>query len=220
MKELAFEDFRILQNPPKTPIQNNNDFSDTVSLNTLRFHKSIPGYEETPLVSLDSAAKKNGVAAILVKDESKRFGLNAFKGLGGSYAMFRILCKLFNLDNNLADYGTFQHPDIRQKCKNIVFATATDGNHGKGISWASKIFGCKARVFMPSGTLEVRRKAIEAAGNAKAEITDFNYDQTVDYTAKLARENGWMRSRRDRPCHIPPGDHQLAKAADCVLPDH
>lgn len=192
MKELVFEDFRILQNPHKTSIHNNNDFSDTVSLNTLRFHKSIPGYKETPLVSLDSTAKKNGVAAILVKDESERFGLKAFKGLGGSYAMFRIMCRLFNLDSNRADYSIFQQPEIQQKCESIVFATATDGNHGKGVSWASKIFGCKARVFMPSGTLEVRRKAIEDAGNAKAEITDFNYDQTVDYVAKLARENGWV----------------------------
>mgnify|MGYP000128618367 FL=1 len=56
-----------------------------------RFHKTIPGYAPTPLVSLDHLAQKLGVAQVLVKDESRRFGLNAFKALGGSYAMARCL---------------------------------------------------------------------------------------------------------------------------------
>lgn len=56
-----------------------------------RFHKTIPGYVPTPLVSLDHLAQKLGVAQVLVKDESRRFGLNAFKALGGSYAMARCL---------------------------------------------------------------------------------------------------------------------------------
>lgn len=47
-----------------------------------RFHKTIPGYAPTPLVSLDHLAQKLGVAQVLVKDESRRFGLNAFKALG------------------------------------------------------------------------------------------------------------------------------------------
>ena len=192
MKELAFGDLCVLQNPRKVSIHDNNNFSDAMALNAHRFHRSIPDYRETRLVSLEAAAKKNNVAAILVKDESERFGLNAFKGLGGSYAMFRILCRLFKLDSNHADYSTFQQSEIRQRCANIVFATATDGNHGKGVSWASKLFGCQAKVFMPSGTLEVRRAAIEAAGNATAEITGFNYDKTVNYTAELAVKNGWI----------------------------
>ena len=49
-----------------------------------RFHSSIPEYAPTPLVSLPSLAAKTGVASIHVKDESYRFGLDAFKVLGGS----------------------------------------------------------------------------------------------------------------------------------------
>ena len=45
----------------------------------LAFHKSIPGYEETLLVRLDALSKELGVSSIAVKDESPRFGLNAFK---------------------------------------------------------------------------------------------------------------------------------------------
>ncbi len=192
MKELSIPDICILQNTKKGACSENHTFSDATALNVHRFHKSIPYYKESTLFSLKSAAKQNHVTGILVKDESSRFGLNAFKGLGGSYAMFRILCRLFNLDCNSADYATLKTPEIREKCKDIIFATTTDGNHGKGVSWASKIFGCQAKIFMPAGTLEVRRKAIEAAGNASAEITEYNYDQTVRHTAELARKNGWI----------------------------
>jgi cation transport ATPase len=56
-----------------------------------RFHAGVPGYAATPLTALPGLAGKLGVAQVWVKDESKRFGLNAFKGLGGSYAVAREL---------------------------------------------------------------------------------------------------------------------------------
>ena len=52
-----------------------------------KFHKSFPMYEPTPLACLADTAKALGLGAIYVKDESYRFGLNAFKVLGGSYAI-------------------------------------------------------------------------------------------------------------------------------------
>ena len=69
------------------------EFSAFAAEQARRFHKTIPGYRETPLVSLSCAAGEYGIDSIFVKDESQRFGLKAFKGLGGSYAMFRILCE-------------------------------------------------------------------------------------------------------------------------------
>ena len=165
-------------------------FSPEKAENVIRFHKTIPDYEETTLASLKCAAEHYDVGAILVKDESTRFGLKAFKGLGGSYCMFRILCEMFSLDPMTADYTTFLREDLREKCRQIEFVTATDGNHGKGVSWAAKLFGCKARIFMPKGTVETRRKAIEAAGSGIAEITEWNYDETVRYAASFAQKNG------------------------------
>ena len=50
------------------------------------FHRTI-GNQETPLVRLSGLAEHLGVGQILLKDESPRFGLNAFKALGASYAM-------------------------------------------------------------------------------------------------------------------------------------
>ena len=58
-----------------------------------KFHQSIPGYKETPLVKLESFASELGTNSVFVKDESKRFNLNAFKVLGASYSL---ACQLVN----------------------------------------------------------------------------------------------------------------------------
>ena len=57
------------------------------------FHKSFPQYSVTPLQKLSTLASYLGVKGIYCKDESYRFGLNAFKVLGGSYAMGRYIAK-------------------------------------------------------------------------------------------------------------------------------
>ena len=46
------------------------------------FHGSFPQYSITPLAQLDGMAEYLGLAGVYVKDESYRFGLNAFKVLG------------------------------------------------------------------------------------------------------------------------------------------
>lgn len=75
--------------------------------------------------------------------------------------------------------------------KEVIFVTATDGNHGRGVAWASKLFGCKAYVYMPTGSVEARRKAIEDAGAEKAVISDLNYDKVVQYASRQTKEKGW-----------------------------
>ena len=156
-----------------------------------KFHKSIEGYEKTPLVKLDNLARKLGVKNIFVKDESYRYGLNAFKGLGGLYAIFRIVCDKLNLDPSSTTFEDLQSEEIKQKLKDIVFVTATDGNHGKGVAWAANKLGCKSVVFMPKGSVLARAKAIESMGNSTVTITDLNYDDAVRKASSLADEKGW-----------------------------
>ena len=136
-------------------------FDREAAENALRFHRSLRLYEETRLVSLQTAARELGVKAIYLKDESTRFGLKAFKGLGGSYAVFRILCDKLGMDYRTAVFSDFMTDEIREKCSEVIFVTATDGNHGKGVAWASKLFGCKAYVYMLAGSVEARRKERE-----------------------------------------------------------
>ena len=57
------------------------------------FHESFPQYSQTPLTKLPNMASYLGVKEVYVKDESYRFGLNAFKVLGGSFAMARYIAK-------------------------------------------------------------------------------------------------------------------------------
>ena len=191
MKEYRCDHFRFIGQQPVSET-GHPPFTVSGAREVLRFHQSLPDYRPTPLVSLQCAAAQHRVRSILVKDESHRFGLKAFKGLGGSYSMFRILCEKLGLDEAASDYKTFLRDDIRKACERMEFVTTTDGNHGKGVSWAAKLFGCKAHVFMPKGTVEARRRAIEEAGSATAEITALNYDQTVKYTASLAKQKGWI----------------------------
>lgn len=189
--EHFFDEFCVMENP--NPCRSGRlPYTEHDAETAMRFHRSLPGYQKTELVSLRYAAERFDVDSVFVKDESSRFGLKAFKGLGGSYCMFRILCEKLGLDETTADYSTFLREDIRKACAQIEFVTATDGNHGKGVSWAAGLFGCKAHVFMPGGSVEVRRQAIEDAGNAVAEITEMNYDETVQYAAFLAEKNGWI----------------------------
>ena len=73
-------------------------FSEKGAKEVLRFHRSLRSYRKTPLVRLRALASKLGVSVIFLNDESKRFGLNAFKGLGGTWAMFRSICEKLGLD--------------------------------------------------------------------------------------------------------------------------
>ncbi len=152
------------------------------------FHESLPGYRPTPLVKLSSLAKALGVKEIFIKDESKRFDLNAFKVLGASYAMARALMKELNLDSKKF---TFEEILLHSKrISHLTFVTATDGNHGRAVAWVANKFDCKAVVFMPKGTSKPRLRAIQDLG-AKASILDCNYDEAVDFAEQEAKKNNW-----------------------------
>ncbi len=164
-------------------------YSRSRTRNVLRLHRMIPAYEESPLYSLRDVAENLGIRAVYLKDESVRFGLKAFKGLGGIYAMFRMICRGLGLDPETASVDQIrQYPE---KLERMTFITTTDGNHGKGVSWAAGFFGCRAYVYMPAGTVEVRAEAIRQAGSARVEITKMKYDDCVAWTAQLAKEKGW-----------------------------
>lgn len=154
------------------------------------FHRAIDEYAVTPLVSLPALAEKLGISKVYVKDESKRFGLNAFKALGGTYAVARLICEKLGISIQNTNFEYFLRPEIQEKIKDMVFVTATDGNHGRGLAWAVNNLGCKSVVYMPKGSSETRLQAIIDAG-AKAEISDLNYDDAVRLANDNAKKYGW-----------------------------
>ena len=156
-----------------------------------RFHRSFPMYAPTPLAVLPETAKMLGIGEIYVKDESHRFGLNAFKVLGGSYAMGNILAKRLGKPLSKTGYDVLTAPETRNTLGDITFITATDGNHGRGVAWTANTLGQKSVVHMPKGSAEERLNNIRACG-AHADIIDGNYDDAVRLSRKEAEENGWV----------------------------
>ena len=158
----------------------------------MEFHRQVPGYAPTSLKSLPELAEKCGVKELLVKDESSRFGLNAFKGLGGIYAVARAAGRLLGLVPDRITFPELKKPEYREVLGRLTFATATDGNHGKGVAWAAGLLGCPAKVFMPRGSSPRRAQAIRDAGQAEVTITPWNYDDTVNYVSECAAKNVWV----------------------------
>lgn len=156
-----------------------------------RFHQSFPEYSVTPLRSLDNLAQLLGVAGIYLKDESYRFGLNAFKVLGGSYAMGKYLAQKLGRDMAEMDYHTLTSDETRRQLGEITFATTTDGNHGRGVAWTANRLKQKSVVYMPKGSSITRLENIRAEG-AEASIVDMNYDEAVRLTAENAQKYGWV----------------------------
>ena len=159
-------------------------YSFIATENIRNLHTSLKVYRETPLVELKNF---KGVRSIFIKDESQRFGLKAFKALGGVWAIYTVISRELGLNNPPLD----EIFNRRAELDKLTFITTTDGNHGKGVSWAAGMFGCKSYVYMPKGTVEIRAQAIRDAGSATVEITDLNYDDCVKFTAQLAEKNHW-----------------------------
>ncbi|MEA4956032.1 MAG: diaminopropionate ammonia-lyase [Pseudoflavonifractor sp.] len=149
------------------------------------FHSSFPQYSVTPLVRLNGMAAHLGLAGLSVKDESYRFGLNAFKVLGGSFAMARYIAQQMSRGISEMTYDYLTSGAFRKEFGQATFFTATDGNHGRGIAWAAKRLGQKAVVHMPKGSSQTRFDNIAKEG-AQVTIESVNYDDCVRIAAAEA----------------------------------
>ena len=149
------------------------------------FHGSFPQYSVTPLARLDGMAKYLGLGGLFVKNESYRFGLNAFKVLGGSFAMGRYIAKEMGRDVSEMTYDYLTGETFRKEFGQATFFTATDGNHGRGVAWAANKLGQKAVVHMPKGSTKPRFDNIAREG-AQVTIEEVNYDDCVRMAAAEA----------------------------------
>ncbi|MBW5421095.1 diaminopropionate ammonia-lyase [Streptomyces sp. BG9H] len=141
------------------------------------FHTALPDYAPTPLRELPALAAEFGVARVFVKDESARLGLPAFKALGASWAIHRILAEREN--------GTVADSARAPLC----LVTATDGNHGRAVARMARQLGQRAHVFVPEGVHPAAVAAIEGEG---AEVTAVagSYDAAVRGAADAAGAPG------------------------------
>lgn len=149
--------------------RNRSWHSQTPSKEITRFHQSLPGYAQTPLISLPTLAAELGVAHVYAKDESSRLGLPAFKALGASWAVNKAL-------------ATFAPG------KKLTIVTATDGNHGRAIAKFTRLAGQQALIFVPSGVHPDAIQAIRDEG-AEVHVLDAPYDDVVTAAAEAAQED-------------------------------
>lgn len=196
------------------------------------FHRRLPGYAPTPLRSLPGLARELGLGALLLKDESSRLGLPAFKILGASWATY---CAL--VDRLGAEPGWASLADLHEAfapLRPLALATATDGNHGRAVARAARWFGLDARIFVPRGTAAARIAAIESEG-ATVHVVDGSYDDAVACAAAEAgarclviSDTGW-EGYAEVPARVIEGystifdevdeelDRQRAPAVDLVM---
>jgi diaminopropionate ammonia-lyase len=125
----------------------------------LEFHRSLPGYQPTPLREVGGA---------LLKDESNRFGLPAFKILGASWAVERTLR---------------ERPDVHTLC------AASAGNHGRAVARAAGWRGLGCTIFLPGGALPARADAIASEG-AEVVRVDGAYEDAVAAAERMGEKPG------------------------------
>jgi diaminopropionate ammonia-lyase len=166
-------------------------FSQSQAKSVRKFHRSFPQYQPTPLVRLTNLAHRLSVSDIYVKDESKRFGLKAFKVLGATHAVAHVIAERIGVHENSLSFGLFESDSIQRELSRITLVTATDGNHGRAVAWAAQILGCRAVIYMPKGSALPRIEAIREHG-AAVQVIDGNYDDAVHIAAERAREHHWI----------------------------
>ncbi|MGB0675463.1 MAG: pyridoxal-phosphate dependent enzyme, partial [Candidatus Nanopelagicales bacterium] len=137
------------------------------SRQTLDFHRSLDRYAATPLMDLPALARDLNVGRVVAKDESSRLGLPAFKALGASWAIERIL------RTHAETSGT------------TTIVTATDGNHGRAVAHFARHFGHRSLIFIPDG---VHPSAVQAIQDEGADVREVggSYDDAVAAAASAA----------------------------------
>jgi len=136
------------------------------------FHARLPGYAPTPLIDLPDLAAELRVGQVLVKDESFRLGLAAFKVLGASWACAHVVAGVTGADLDLAS--------LRQAAqgRDLRLVAATDGNHGRAVARMARLLGLAATVFVPAVMTVTAHQAIASEG-AHVERVDGDYDASV-----------------------------------------
>ncbi len=184
-------DYSLNPRASDNPVWSDVDYNSFLSQDIGEFHRSVPGYSPTPLVRLPCLAHKIGVQSILVKDESHRFGLKAFKAMGATYAIYRFVKKVWeNRFGVRFDVENLYDPALLSQLNLRPFCAATDGNHGRAVAWFANKIGQRAVIYIPSCAVAARIDNIRKEG-AEVVVVDGDYDETLRRMARDAEEQGW-----------------------------
>jgi diaminopropionate ammonia-lyase len=150
---------------------------------TLAFHRGLPGYRPTPLVADPRLARELGVGRVFVKDESDRFGLPAFKTLGVSWAVSRLLEDLVGGDLPWGSWAELRA--AAAPAADHVLLSATAGNHGRALARVARWLGMPALILVPADASDAAVRNIDSEG-ATVRRAAGGYDAAVEDAAQLA----------------------------------
>ena len=153
--------------------------------------RSWDNYQPTKLLHLQALARRLGIRSLAYKDESTRFGIGSFKALGAAYAAQRLLASELSaklgLPVSLDDVRARTHASAASR---ITLVSASDGNHGRALAWASRRFGCRCVIYLHAKVSAGRQDAIESFG-AKVVRVAGDYDESVRRAKGDAAEHEW-----------------------------
>ncbi len=152
----------------------------------LELHRKLPGYAPTPLRESPALAARLGVARVLVKVESDRLGLPAFKMLGASWATYRALVARLGGE---PQWSTIDELRVAvAPLRPLRLAAATDGNHGRAVARMAKLLELDATIFVPDDMTAARIAAIKSEG-ATVVLVDGTYDDAVAQSAAMQSDD-------------------------------
>lgn len=162
---------------------------NTAELRALFAHS--PLFAPTPLHRLDRLAALLGIGEVWAKDERNRWGMGSFKSLGGTHAVVELaaqsLARRAGGCVSAADIFAGRAP----KARDMTFATATAGNHGRAVAFGAHLAGARAVVFVYGDVPKKQTKAIAALG---AEIVTIagDYEAACSAAREACRRHGWI----------------------------
>lgn len=139
------------------------------------FHSRTDGYHASPLIPLHTVAKKHGVKAVYVKDETNRPRLPAVNNLGLSWAIFRALAEKMRLP----DSSTVDSVKARLAASPVTLFTASDGNHGRAVARVGSLFATPVQVHVPSNAAADEIASIRAEGAKVVVASGESYQEAV-----------------------------------------
>lgn len=175
----------------RRPVYSNNydstaaDYSRPSSHNdAIKLHQQLPGYSPTPLISIPKLATELGVRAVLVKNESNRFGLPSFKVLGASWGLYRALTARLGLSPTTP--WTELTERIKAASGPLIAIAATDGNHGRAVAYVVKLLSIKCEIYVPR-TMNAHTQALISGEGATVHVVQAGYDCAVQTAAKASQ---------------------------------
>ena len=152
------------------------------------FHRNLLNYNETPLMHLPNLSKELGLGHVLLKDESNRFGLPAFKILGASWAVYKAVAT----ECDLPFTCSLDELGVASRGKGVRLVTCTEGNWGRAVARMAKYLGIASIVFVPDFMDQATHDRISSEGTHVV-VVDGDYDKSIEVARTEAeKENSLL----------------------------